>query len=102
MANDRIDLHYILVDILGSSNVYFQPPSTVQMKYPCIVYKRDAQNEVRANNDLYQMKKRYLVTVIDKNADSSIPDKMMQLQYCTFNNHFVADNLNHDVYSLYY
>lgn len=102
MAKDRLQLHQILMDILGTKNVYFQPPSTVVMSYPCIVYHRDFQDEVRANNGIYQYTKRYLVTIIDKNPDSKIPDKMMNLQYCSFENHFVKDNLNHDVYSLYY
>lgn len=102
MAKDRVDLHWELSTLLGSNNVYFQPTTLVKMSYPCIVYKLDAQNEVRANNGLYQMKKRYLVTVIDKDPDSKIPDKMMKFQYCSFDNFFVADNLNHYNYSLYY
>lgn len=99
---DRVHLHNTLVEILGAQQVYFQPPSTVTMSYPCIVYKVDAQDEARANNKLYQLQKRYSVTVIDKNPDSTIPDKMMNLLYCSFDTHFVKDNLNHYVYSLYY
>lgn len=105
----RIDLHWILIDILGTRNepldkqrVYFQPPSTIKLLYPCIIYKRDDKDEIFANNFLYQAKKRYLITVIDKNPDSEIPDKVAELQYCSFNTNYVADNLNHDVYSIYY
>lgn len=105
----RLELHQKLVELLGTQNepldkqrVYFQPPSAARMSYPCIVYKRDAQSEARADNLLYHAMKRYLVTIIDTDPDSKIPDKMMDFRYCTFVTHFAADNLNHDVYSLYY
>ena len=36
----RYELHEFLCEILGSRNVYFQPPESVKMKYPAIVYER--------------------------------------------------------------
>ncbi|NLE05470.1 MAG: hypothetical protein GX638_11815 [Crenarchaeota archaeon] len=102
MADTRLNLHYLLVNVLGSNNVYFQPPSTITMKYPCIVYKRASQNDIYANNSLYTNKKKYLVTIIDSNPDSEIPDRMMQLRYCSFDRHYVADGLNHDVYEIFF
>lgn len=98
----RIELHYKLVEILGSGKVYFQPPASVSLSYPCIVYKRSSQKDHRANNTLYHTRKRYSITVIDKDPDSKIPDKMMELPYCEFDRHFATDGLNHDVYKLYY
>ena len=100
--NRRIQLHQILVDLLGSTNVYFQPPSTVQMKFPCIIYSRDARDEKFADNILYLGKDRYLISVVDKNPDSDIPDKVGALPLTSFSQHYVVDNLNHDVYSTYY
>ena len=100
--NRRIQLHQILVDLLGSTNVYFQPPSTVQMKFPCIIYSRDARNEKFADNILYLGKDRYSISVVDKNPDSDIPDKVGALPLTSFSQHYVVDNLNHDVYSTYY
>ena len=35
----RNDLQKLLVEVLGSKNVYFQPPESVKMKYPAIVYQ---------------------------------------------------------------
>lgn len=100
--NRRIQLHQILVDLLGSTNVYFQPPSTVQMKFPCIIYSRDARDEKFADNILYLGKDRYSISVVDKNPDSDIPDKVGALPLTSFSQHYVVDNLNHDVYSTYY
>lgn len=98
----RLELHQILVDILGSSNVYFQPPASVQMKYPCIIYGRIGLEPKYANNRLYMHKKRYQVTVVDKNPDSIIPGKVLKLPLCKFDRHYNKDNLNHDVYTLYF
>ena len=100
--NRRIQLHQILVDLLGSTNVYFQPPSTVQMKFPCIIYSRDARDEKFADNILYLGKDRYSISVVDKNPDSDIPDKVGALPLTSFSQHYVVDNLNHDVYSTSY
>lgn len=98
----RLQLQTLLTEILGSSNVYFQPPPTVKMRYPCIVYKRDDEVAEFANNLPYSRRKRYQVTYIDKNPDSDIPDKIAALPLCSFDRFYVADNLNHDVYNLFF
>lgn len=98
----RTDLHTILTSLLGSSNVYFQPPASIEMKYPCIVYERDYFKKEFADNISYSIGKRYNLTVIDKNPDSTIPDRVAALPKCAFDRHFVADNLNHDVFSIYF
>lgn len=98
----RLDLHQILVDLLGTSNVYFQPPTNVQMQYPCIVYARDNAVTKFADNSPYRYTKRYQVTVVDRNPDSPIPDKVAKLPMCIFNRFFTAGNLNHDVFNIYF
>ena len=98
----RLNLQTLLESLLGSRNVYFQPPASVSMQYPCIVYSRAAVDTKYANDKKYLQKKRYSITVIDKNPDSLIPDKVGGLPLCSFDRHFKTDNLNHDIYSLYY
>lgn len=98
----RLELQELLVDLLGSSNVYFQPPATVSMKYPCIVYHREDVLVDFADNKPYKSKKRYLITIIDSNPDSDIPDKVAELPMCSFSRFFAADNLNHDIYNLFF
>lgn len=102
MDQKRLELHEQLVDILGSRNVYFQPKENVTLSYPCIVYKRDYADTKFADNNVYLRKKRYQVTVIDRDPDSDIPEKVAQLPMCLFDRFYVADNLNHDIYNLYY
>lgn len=98
----RLRLQTILEELLGSRNVYFQPPANIQMQHPCIVYKRDNARTEFAGNAPYRYTKRYLVTVIDQDPDSPIPDKIAALPRCIFSRHFAKDNLNHDVFSLYF
>ncbi len=98
----RMALHDILVNILGTSNVYFQPPPTIQMSYPCIVYRRDYVMITHADGRPYRNKKRYQVTVIDRDPDSDIPDKIAELPTCAYDRFFVTENLNHDVFKLFF
>lgn len=102
MSDRRIELQTLLEKILGSRNVYFQPPESIKLKYPCIIYEREDENVKFADDLNYSRTKLYTVTVIDKNPDSDIPDKISDLAYCIFQRHFTSDNLNHDVYRLYF
>ena len=72
------------------------------MEYPCIVYERDSRNTIHAGNLPYKSVKRYSVTVIDRDPDSDIPDKLANLPMCRFDRHFPADKLNHDVYKIFF
>lgn len=98
----RLQLHQILTDVLGSDHVYFQPPASVKMKYPCIVYQRTSGDTKFADNLPYKFKKRYQLTYIDTNPDSDKIDKIAMLPMCTYDRHFTSDNLNHDTFNLYF
>jgi hypothetical protein len=98
----RLKLQALLSSIPGVTKAYFQPPPSISMTYPCIVYQRDSASIQHANNLLYRHMKRYQVTVIDYDPDSAIPDVVVQLPTANFSRHFTADKLNHDVYTLYF
>lgn len=98
----RIDLHEKLCEILGSRNVYFQPPSTLKMKYDAIVYSLDDVDSRHADDIRYISKKRYKVTVISKDPDTELQDKLLEFPYCDLDRFYPADNLNHWVFTLYF
>jgi hypothetical protein len=85
-----------------TDNVYFQPPQNVQMIYPCIVYRRDNEVKHFADDKPYNIRTRYMITIIDPDPDSDIPKKVRELPLSTFNRFYVADNLNHDVYTVFF
>lgn len=96
----RLQLQALLEAI--TDRVYFQPPINLRMVYPCIVYIRDYAKSEFADNSNYHRTLRYSVTVVDKDPDSLIPGKVAVLPLCSFNRFYVADNLNHDVFSLFF
>src|SRR3954467_15089804 len=96
----RSQLHQLLETF--TEYVYFQPPTNVKLKYPCIIYKRDFADTKFADDNPYTITTRYMVMVIDQNPDSDISSKVAALPMCLFNRFYTADNLNHDVYNLYY
>lgn len=99
----RIQLHEKLLALFGSNHVYFQPPPTIKMSYPAIVYNLDGIYERPANNKMYVTEKRYTVTFIHKDPDVDYSDDMYStFSMCSFDRRFVSDNLYHDVYTLYY
>lgn len=98
----RLELHEVLCNIIGSRNVYYQPPESVKMNYPAIVYSRNDISNKHGDDIPYMQSVSYQVTVIDKDPDSTIVNDIVKLPYCRFNRHFTSDNLNHDVFTLYY
>lgn len=98
----RLELQTLLETILGSRNVYYQPPSSIQMKYPAIVYSRSDIKSVMADDTVYITENAYDITVIDKNPDSNVVAQIAKLSRCRYDRHFVSDNLNHDVFTIIY
>lgn len=98
----RLELQTILERVLGSPYVYFQPPNSIEMNYPAIVYGLDKIENSYANDGVYSSKKKYQITVIDEDPDSVVVDRVAVLPTCRFIRHFESDNLNHDVFTLHY
>lgn len=101
-ASRREQLQTLLQSILGSSNVYFQPPSNVSMQYPAIVYSLSNVQCTAANNIRYQIYKAYSITIVSKDPDNTYIDKILELPNSRFDRRYVADNLYHDVITLYF
>lgn len=100
MGQSRQQLHDLFKEF--TPNVYFQPPTNVLLKYPCIIYNRDFADTKFADDSPYNHTLRYMVTVIDQNPDSDIPGKVAALPMSLFNRFYTADDLNHDVYVVYF
>lgn len=94
----RLDFHTLL--LACANTVYFQPP--VKMTYPCIVYERDAAYTGYSGNVPYLYVQRYMVTIFDRNPDSEIFPKVAALPQSRFQRHYAVENLNHDVFVIYF
>lgn len=98
----RLELQKIFEQILGSRHVYFQPPESIKMEYPAIVYSCSDIINRYANNNVYMQDISYEVTVIDYDPDSEIVKKVSKLPYCRFDRHYTSDKLNHDTFTIYF
>ncbi len=98
------ELHSRLTNLLGPDSVtaYNQPPSSVAMQYPCILYVRDDLDVKKANNRNYSSKWRWQLIVMDYDPESVLIDAVKELEYCTFVRHYEVDGLHHDVFQLFF
>lgn len=99
----RLELHEKLCEVLGSRYVYFQPPESVHLHYPCIIYSLSDVNQIYADDITYLHKNRYMVTIVDEDPDSAIHEDVMEaFKLCSFDRAYTSDNLNHFVLTLYF
>lgn len=99
----RLNLHEELCKILQSKFAYYDPPETVKMNYPCIRYTKGTPDLRRANNRIYKGVEQYALTVIDKDPDSNIANRLLEhFPMARIDRRYKADNLNHTVLTIYY
>lgn len=116
----RIDLFNLLVDVLADSiheeqgaliasakakarkQVFFEPPETVKLTYPCIIYTRKPYLARHADNRNYTLTNQYDVTAIYKDPDSQLAKRIAELSRCRHERHYTADNLQHDAFTILY
>lgn len=103
MSKNRLNLQTELENLLGSKNVWFQPPESIKLKYPCIIYERSTGDTQFADNYPYRFTTRYTVTLITKDPDCPLIEKLCtSFPMIKYDRHFTSNNLNHEVYTLYY
>lgn len=102
MAKSRDELQALLENILGSCHVYFQPPESIRMEYPAMVYSLKTIKKNHADNSVYLKNNEYELTVIDWDPDSDIAVRVSELQFCKFDKTYKADDLNHFVFTIFY
>ena len=98
----RLELQSKLEELLGSRNVYYQPPESIKLNYPAIIYSKSNLQNRFANDKRYSKISRYEITVIDRKPDNAVIDEILELPYCSFDRHYTADNLYHDTFTLYF
>lgn len=96
-------LHLLLKELPYLANVYFQPPESVRLEYPCIIYKWDGNSDKHADDMVYKSKRHYQLVIVDSNPDSVIPDVFQKnFSYAKLDRTYTSDGMNHWVYSLYF
>ena len=99
----RLELSDKLRKIIGNDNVYFQPPASVKINYPCIIYNERRGSTTYANDSVYNYVKSYELMFIFKKVNESIVKKVLEsLTLCSFDRVYIADNLYHYVFITHY
>lgn len=94
----RLELHEKLLEI--ADHVYYQPPETIKMVYPCIIYDLSRDDALHADDNVYKRWKRYSVLIVDRNPDSQLPDRFSDAFNAGMERHYTADNLHHFAYTI--
>lgn len=101
--NRRLELHDKLKELVGNDNVYFQPPASVLISYPCVIYNIGNGDVKRADNMVYSYVNSYDLIFIFKKPNIDIIEQVLgALPMCRMTRAYVADNLNHYAFSVYY
>ena len=99
---DRLELQAKFEEILGSRNVYFQPPASLRMQYPAIRYElKDIRTKSANNSSAYVMSTGYECILITREPDSEYLAHIFKIQSCKFARYYKADNLHHYVFTIY-
>lgn len=100
--NRRLELHDKLKNIVGA-NVYFQPPASVQLSYPCVIYNLGNGDIKRADDTIYSYTNSYELMFIYKQPNMDILETVLKtFPMCSVSRIYIADNLNHYVFNIYY
>lgn len=99
MTREQLDKSLRL--ILGSDAVYYQPPASLRMQYPCIRYAPANINRIAADNRGYILTDHYTLTYISKSPDRSIAMKLLLLPRCVEERVYTVEGLYHEVFSIY-
>lgn len=83
------------------TNVYFQPPTDLDLKYPCIIYEERNGDTLYADNKPYRFTTCYTVTYIDTNPDAATVKQIAMLPMCRYDRRFTQDHLYHSVFIMY-
>lgn len=104
----RLELHEILCELVnitesnGDRHIYFNPPTSLKMRYPAIRYSLKDIDVLYANNSAYKQDKAYEMVLITSDPDSDLVGEILKLPKCSFDRFYRADNLNHFVFTIYH
>ena len=97
----RAQLHNELLTL--APKAYYHPPTSIKMAYPCFVYDLSKVSTIYADDRSYHNFPAYSLTYISQTlADSKVFEVLDHFQYCRFDRHYVADNLHHYTFELFY
>lgn len=105
MATDRrTEFDKWLRKILGSNNVYFQPPESKKLEFPCIVYNISSHDVDYADDKIYQLRHKYVVRYVayPKDFDGPMKENLARELNVPIQQIYAQDGLYHCVFTKIY
>lgn len=102
MDQRRKKLHQILVETLGSTNVYHNATENTRMQYPAIEYHLDRISSQHGGDLPYALMNRYMVTLITRSANDPTVAKLARLRSSLYDRSFTQDGLYHTIFNITY
>lgn len=102
----RLKLDRMLKDkllVFKNLHFYYQPPENLKMVYPAVIYSFDGIDDRHANNNVYKRKLRYSLIYVSEDPDDRVINAIDSMEYCRMERSpYVADNLYHYPFTIYY
>lgn len=95
----------ILRDILKGivPNVYYQPPESKKLTYPCIVWSLNRIDPTHADNTTYAKSKSYQLILIHNDPDNTMVDQIADLPRCRMDRTpYQSNNMYHYPFTIYF
>lgn len=101
MARSRLDFQRELRK--HAAYAYYMRPQNNKLVYPCFVYRNIAPRQVKADNRNYLTIPGYEVLYIsDTENEGMIEEMTSAFGYCTAGAPYIADDLFHYPFTIYY
>lgn len=94
----RLDLSAKLKTLC--QNVYFNPPSSLLMSYPAIVYTRRDIDAKSADNEIHVVTEIYQLTIISHDPDEPLVNLVSRIPRTNYIRDYRAEGLNHTLFSI--
>lgn len=102
MSMTRLDIQDRLEGLDPKLHVYYQPPESVRIKYPAVVYKLNDIGQRFADDNTYNKDRSYMLTLIHTDPDNELIEKLLlSFNKIRFDRTYTSDNLYHYIYILY-
>lgn len=99
----RLNLHEELTEELGIEYCYFQPPESIKIHYPCVIYKMDTGDTQFADDKPFLFRRRYELIIVSKDPDEELVDTIAyHFPMSRFGRFYTKDNLNYWTFQIYY
>lgn len=102
MSLSRLEIQERLEALADNLHVYYQPPASVRISYPAIIFRLNDYSQNWADDNLYKKDRSYLITLIHYDPDNDLIEKLLwAFPKLRYDRTYTSDNLYHYVYVLY-